>query len=144
MSQGGSETLQSAMPLCSTFKTCSLQVLGKKATFVHSWHCLNFYRPQRSCEGYVFTPVCHSVHRMGLPQCMLGYTPSWEQTLPLPGSRPPGSSRHPPGADTPLWADPPHPADGYCCRQLLLRMVCILQECILVEHSFGMSTGRNA
>ena len=27
------------------------------------------------CEGYVFTPVCHSVHRGGLPQCMLGCTP---------------------------------------------------------------------
>ena len=26
---------------------------------------LHFYRPQRSCEGYVFTRVCHSVHRMG-------------------------------------------------------------------------------
>ena len=24
------------------------------------------------CEGYVFTPVCHSVHRGRLPQCMLG------------------------------------------------------------------------
>ena len=51
-----------------------------------------YYHPQRSCEGYVFTCVCHSVHRGGLPQCMLGY--------------------HPPGADpqevdTPLGADPP-------------------------------------
>ena len=24
-----------------------------------------YYRPQRSCEGYVFTRVCHSVHRGG-------------------------------------------------------------------------------
>ena len=39
------------------------------------------------CEGYVFTPVCHSVHGGCLPQCMLGYTPRQEQT-------PPGS-RHP-------------------------------------------------
>ena len=28
----------------------------------------NIYRPQRSCEGYVFTPVCHSVHRGGVPE----------------------------------------------------------------------------
>ena len=44
------------------------------------------------CEGYVFTCVCHSVHRGGgLPQSMLGYhTPT-----------PPGT-RHPPGPGTPL------------------------------------------
>ena len=64
------------------------------------------------CEGYVFTPVCHSVHGGGLPQCMLGYHPPppreqtptpWEQTPP------------PLGADTPpLGADTP-PGDGYCC-----------------------------
>ena len=48
------------------------------------------------CEGYVFTPVCHSVHGGGcLPQCMLGYTPL---------GRPP-RSRHPPAADTLLAAD---------------------------------------
>ena len=43
-------------------------------------------------QGYVFTGVCDSVHRGGLPQCMLGYPP--EQT--------PLQSRHPPEADTPL------------------------------------------
>ena len=26
----------------------------------------NYYRPQRSCEGYVFTRVCDSVHRGGV------------------------------------------------------------------------------
>ena len=72
------------------------------------------------CEGYVFTPVCHSVHRGCLPQCMLGYTPL-EQTShgsrhPLeqtpsradtPQTPPPRAdthhpprSKHPPGADT--------------------------------------------
>ena len=39
------------------------------------------------CKGYVFTPVCHSVHREGrgcLPHCMLGYTPpDQRQTPPL-------------------------------------------------------------
>ena len=64
------------------------------------------YRPQRSCgQGYVFTRVCDSVHRGGLPQCMLGYQPPWEQTP---------ESRHPPGADptpTPWEQTPPWEAD---------------------------------
>ena len=47
----------------------------------------DIYRPQRSCgQGYVFTRVCDSVKRGGLPQCMLGY--------------PPGSRHPPPGADS--------------------------------------------
>ena len=65
-----------------------------------------FYRSQRSCEGYVFTPVCHSVHRVGgLPQCMLGYQP--------PGKHP-------------LREAPPYQ------RWLTLRTVRILLECILI------------
>ena len=42
------------------------------------WSKSDFYRSQtKFCEGYVFSPVCYSVHRgeEGLPQCMLGYTP---------------------------------------------------------------------
>ena len=60
----------------------------------HNKHC---YRPQRSCsQGNIFTPFCHSVHRGGLPQCMLGYQP------PPPATDPPGADTHiPPGADTP-------------------------------------------
>ena len=55
---------------------------------------LYFYRPQRSCgQGNIFTPVCHSVHRGGLPQCMLGY--------------PPTGSRHPPESRTPWEQNPP-------------------------------------
>ena len=60
-------------------------------------NCAYCYRPKRSCEGYVFTRVCHSVHRGGLPQCMLGYHPR--------------RSRPPPQEQTP----PPPPRDGYCC-----------------------------
>ena len=41
-----------------------------------------------------FTRVCDSVHRGGLPHCMLGYT-----TLPR--------SRHPPGVDCPPGPDSP-------------------------------------
>ena len=84
-------------------------------TFLFS---LIYYRPQRCCEGYVFTPVCHSVHGGGLPQCMLGYHPPEQtppQDQPPPGSRQPPGSRHPPE------------------RRPLLRTVRILLECILVE-----------
>ena len=57
-------------------------------------------------QGNVFTGVCDSVHRGGLPQCMLGYhpppqtKPPREQTPP-PGTRPPWEQTPPPGADTP-------------------------------------------
>ena len=102
-----------------------------------------FYRPQRSCEGYVFTPVCLSTGG-GLPQHMLGYPPGagTPQSRHPPGTRHP-QSRHPPGtkhpqeqappgADTPTGAGtsrtrPPPPS-----RQLRLRTVRILLECILV------------
>ena len=69
--------------------------------------------------------TCLSIHREGLPQCMLGY-----QALPTPRSRhppPAGTPRpgtprqsrhtHTPGAD-PLeqaHTPPPPQADGYCC-----------------------------
>ena len=68
------------------------------------------YRPQRSCEGYVFTPVCQSFcsHWGGgfcLSACWdttpRGADTPQEQTTP-PGADthlPPGS-RSPPGADT--------------------------------------------
>ena len=61
-------------------------------------------------QGYIFTAVCESVHRGGLPQCMLGYHIPQEQTSPHPPqSRPPPrpgthlprpGTPHP-GADTP-------------------------------------------
>ena len=51
-------------------------------------------------QGYVFTGVCDSVHRGGLPQCMLGYHPT-----PLK-SRCPPRGRHPPGVDTPQEQTP--------------------------------------
>ena len=73
------------------------------------------YRLQRSCEGYVFTPVCYSVHRGGLPECMLGYHHPLGADTPL-DQAPPGAgtpwSRHPPeqappAADTPQNRHPP-------------------------------------
>ena len=104
----------------------------------------HFYRPQRSCEGYVFTLVClstrgvsASVHA-GIPHPPRsrhpprGRHPRREQTLP--------QSRHPPGTDTPKeetpqrsrppGADIPLPPK----RWPLLQTVCILLECIVVPR----------
>ena len=73
-------------------------------------------------QGYVFTRVCDSVHRGGVPQCMLGYTP--------------------PGADTPPGEDPrgskppceqqPTPRAVHAGDMGNKRAVRILLECILV------------
>ena len=76
---------------------------------------------------FLHLSVIHSVHRGGLPQCMLRYhqppwdtTTPWDQTPPeqtppwdqTPQSRPPApdtpQSRHPPGPDS-NRADPPPP-----------------------------------
>ena len=88
----------------------------------------DFYHLQRSCEGYVFIPVCHSVQRGGgvcLNACWdttpLGADPPpppLDQAPPGADTPRPGSpqTRHPPGAGIPPGADtPPYQADGYCC-----------------------------
>ena len=64
--------------------------------------------------------TCLSVHRGGLPQCMLGYPP--EQAPPR--------SRNPPEETSPREQTPPP------SRRLLLRTVRILLECILVLWCF--------
>ena len=78
-----------------------------------------YYRPQRSCEGYVITPVCHFVHR-GLGGWGWGSASvhAWIPHLPRTRHPPPGT-RHPPGPDLPgpgtprdqipLGPDPPRP-----------------------------------
>ena len=92
------------------------------------FHKVNFYyRPQQSCEGYVFTGIClstggvsASVHA-GIPPPSRhppgadppGADTPWEQTLPQEQTPPPGS-RHPrrsrpPRADTPPWKQTPSP-----------------------------------
>ena len=61
------------------------------------------YRPQRSCGK-----VCFHRHLWFCPWgggCLADTHPSWADTPP---------SRHSPGQTAP-WADPPPPADGYCC-----------------------------
>ena len=98
-----------------------------KMTFIVSWNMEDTcYHPQRSCEGYVITPVCHSVHRGGLPQCILGYHAPradtlWTRHPPRSRHHPdqaPPRSRHPPDQAPPQSRHPPGPAppaDGYCC-----------------------------
>ena len=60
-----------------------------------------YYWPQRSCgQGNIFTPVCHSVHRGVLPQCMLGYHHPPRTRQPPPRTR----QIHPPDQeDTPTY-----------------------------------------
>ena len=65
---------------------CGLMLFGLGPCKIQPLLCF-YYRPQRSCgQGYVFTLVCDSVRRGGLPRCMLGYPPR---------SRHPPQSRHP-------------------------------------------------
>ena len=80
------------------------------------------YRPQRSCEGYVFTGVCLTTGGEYLTrytpeeQTPPGADPPWEHTGP-PGTRytplgpgTPPSTRYTPRADTPLGPGT-HPQD---------------------------------
>ena len=89
---------------------------SRKVRLSHQSDCslidsyIYFYWPQQSCgQGNIFTPVCHSVHRGGLPQCMLGYHPPREQS-PLeqtPQSRHPLGQTPPPPEQTPPKQTPP-------------------------------------
>ena len=82
------------------------------------WSFIVTVRNEVAKVMFLHLSVSHSVHRGGLPQCMLGCNP------PEPGTPPPGS-RHPPHQH-PLEQTPPRtrhppdqaptlPADGYCC-----------------------------
>ena len=114
-------------------------------------------------EGYIFAPVCHSVHRGGTwagtpPQAgtppldrqtpwqvhPLGrYTP-WQVHPPgqihsLAGTRP---SRYTPMAGTPPWQV--HPPAMHDCDTVNKRVVHILLECFLVRRYFfsRLTTGQ--
>ena len=73
-------------------------------------------------QGNIFTPVCHSVHGGGLPQCM-------------PGNHPPDQA-HPPGSGPPDQAPPPpqtrHP-QSMLGDTVNARAVRILLECKLIS-----------
>ena len=80
------------------------------ATFGDHPFMTYFYRPQRSCEGYVFTGVCLSTGGC-LPRCMLGYHQPPKSRHP-PKKQTPQRSRHPPRSRHPSQeADTPQEAD---------------------------------
>ena len=108
---------------------------------IHFMHF--FYRPQRSCEGYVFTGVCLSTRWVGV-------SASVHAGIPLPKSRHPQEADTPPRADTPQKQTPPQeqtppqkqtpPKSRHPPKEAdtpppeirpLLRTVRILLECIL-------------
>ena len=81
------------------------------------------YRPQRSCEGYVFTPVCQSfVHRGGVCPIACWDTPPRTKNKHPPGPKadtptPPGPKADPQDQRQTLPQDQRQtpPGDGYCC-----------------------------
>ena len=97
------------MILRSDMDCCNKQSTNKRYLIIDN------YPPQKSCEGYVFTPVCQLFCSQGgvcLSACW-DATPSREQT-------PPPGTRHPPlGADHPQQtataADGTHPTGMHSC-----------------------------
>ena len=91
------------------------------------WRLMLYYRPQRSCEGYDFTGVCHSVHRGGYPSMHCRWYPSMPCSrgcaipacLAAGGVPAPGGCLLPGGAcsggSAPRGCGDPLEADGYCC-----------------------------
>ena len=81
------------------------------------------YRLQRSCEGYVFTPVCHSVHRgVYLSAC-------WDTIPPGPGTHsgpvtPSPGPAPPPPQQTATVADGMQPTGMHSCLMTVLSPNC--------------------
>ena len=73
-----------------------------------SWFGTDFYRPQRSCEGYVFTGVCLSTPDQVHPSRGAD-TPPGTRCTPLPGTR------YIPPRDTVTAADGTHPTGMHSC-----------------------------
>ena len=80
------------------------EAVGAHPTGMHS--C---YRPQRSCEGYVFTGICLSTRGRGV--CL---SACWDTThTHTPGADPP-REQTPPG-ETATAADGTHPTGMHSC-----------------------------
>ena len=118
--------------------------LGKQFCHEHFWILKmirytnkgqHIYRPQRSCEGYVFTGVCLSTWGGGVPDQVhppgTRYTPQTRYT-PLGPGTPPRDQVHPPGTrytppdqmhprDTATAADGTHPTGMHSCFTCDLR-----------------------
>ena len=97
------------------------------------------------CEGYVFTRVCHSVHRGGSASVHAGIPHPPRSRHPPPGADPPSpGSRHPPPPTlTPPEQTPPRgrhhtpgsrhpPAHSMLGDTVNAWAVCILLECKLI------------
>ena len=107
----------------STYYKTIITTCRKKVHSSFQTTNLSFLPPANEvCEGYVFTPVCYSVHRGGcLRQCMLrhahGQTPPWVET---PGQTSLGQTlygRHPlPRSDTGM-----HPNGMHFCFEIILK-----------------------
>ena len=120
--------LSRQIPECSAMLISDIQK--------HLYHCatqvINFYRPQRSCEGYIFTGVCLStggVPDPGVPP--LGGAWSWGGLLLrgvcswgclVPGGSAPGGRlvsqhalRQTPSRETATAADGTHPTGMHSC-----------------------------
>ena len=93
--------------------------------------CVSFYHLQRSCRKVMFSQACvkTSVHRGGLPQCMLGYTSPLVRHLEVSASvhagiHPPVKHplvRHPPVRHSLPWSDTPSP--GQTCHPLVRQAI---------------------
>ena len=94
---------------------------------MHSCYC-----PQTKFAKVMFLNVSHSVHRGGLPQCMLGYHSPPDQAPPR--------TRAPSGPGTPQSRYPPDqahpPAQCMLGDTVNKRAICILLECNLVNNIF--------
>ena len=101
--------------LCFCNTVLQMKLLGNiKKLFTQLLH----YRPQRSCEGYGFTPVCHSVHGGGvcLSACWDTTPPREAHTHTLGKHTPPGKHTHTlPSWETAAAADGTHPTGMHSC-----------------------------
>ena len=86
-------------------------------------------RKRSLVQDNIFTPVCHSVHRGGVPQCMLGYHPPPRPATP-PGADIPPGTRHPP------WSRHTPQEQSMLGDTVNERAVRILLECNLVSDKF--------
>ena len=90
-------------------------------TGMHSCFIMNYYRPQLSCEGYVFTRICHSAHGGdAIPACIADGIPAYLAAggglLPggclVPGE---GGALETPPKQTATVADGTHPTGMHSC-----------------------------
>ena len=107
-----------------------------------------YYRPQRSCEGYVFIRVCDSVYRGGaIPACIAGGIPACLAAggVCSRGSAPGGACSG--GVCSGGCGDPPPKADGYCCGRYASYWNAFLFHQFIrssaVAHSGFFSTSKN-